>query len=80
MSKQIAKTFFIDLTEKQYKVIAQEFLSCQLGSAAMLGQPAIWFGGDSSKRLKPPRMQMSVLTPELFHKLQAVLEEAGGGK
>jgi hypothetical protein len=73
MSKDIPHTFRFQLTEKQYRIIAKEFQSCQLGTAAMIGQPAIWFGGQTHTREKPPMMEMAVISPSLFRKLENVL-------
>jgi hypothetical protein len=66
-------SFSFKLTEDQYQTICKEFLGCQLGRAAMIAQPHIWFGGMSHMRLHPPTMKVTVIAPELYEKLQAVL-------
>lgn len=78
--KPFLHTFSFQLTEAQYKIIEKEFLSCQLGKAAMLGQPAIWFGGQTHIRVRPPMMKITVVSADLYNKLQAVLTKAHTGK
>jgi hypothetical protein len=71
----IYKTFRITLTKKQAKEIRGQFSSvCQLAGvdrAAMIAQPKTHLGGGGVVELVPPVLEVAVISPELYHEIQA---------
>lgn len=79
MRPKILAAFSVELSLKQARKIGKQFQAAlaehQVDRAALLAQPVTTFGGMSHVRLKPPRLEVAVISAEVFEKLQAVLKE-----